>query len=355
MQRVRLCDSDPTTLRDDVVARLRRGALCALPTETVYGLTVLPSNAAAVAAARRLKGRDGDQPFTWHLADRAGLQRLGALVTPGVERLIARYWPGPLTLLLAGADGGTIGARLPAHAFTRAVIAAAGEPLWMTSVNRGGEAPEVTPDGIARVFADEVDLLVDDGPSPLGTASTIVRATGDELEVLREGILSRDEVFATAAELVVFVCTGNTCRSPLAEAFARRLTAVAMGTTDERVLPRGLGFASAGISTMPGMPASEGSLVAGAEVGLDLTPHLSQQLSPELWRRASRIYCLGDSHRRALLAEAPEVADRVHLLRADGLDIADPYGGDLRAYRRARDEIRAAVAARLPEWLPAKT
>ncbi|MBZ0152281.1 MAG: hypothetical protein K8J09_12190, partial [Planctomycetes bacterium] len=67
--------------------------------------------------------------------------------------------------------------------------------------------------------------------------------------------------------------------------------------------------------------------------------------------RADRIYCLGKGHRQALLAEAPEVADKVQLLRPDGLDIADPYGGELGAYRRALREIRAAVTARRQDWL----
>ena len=198
----------------------------------------------------------------------------------------------------------------------------------------------------------EIALLVDDGPSPIGAASTIVRADGGELEVLREGILSRDEVLATAADLVLFVCTGNTCRSPLAEGFARELTAQAMGVTADRVLARGLQFASAGTATVPGMGASDGSIEAGAEAGLDLSEHLSQPVDPALWNKAIRIYCLGDSHRKALLAEAPEVGDKVELLRPDGLDIADPYGGDLMVYRRARDEIAAAVRARVGDWWP---
>ena len=64
------------------------------------------------------------------------------------------------------------------------------------------------------------------------------------------------------------------------------------------------------------------------------------------------IYCLSDSHRRALLAEAPEIADKVELLRPDGLDIADPFGGDLSVYQQARDEMHAAVKERLGDWWP---
>lgn len=344
--------ADQAQLVADAAARLRRGELVVLPTETVYGLAVLPSDPAAVARARALKGRDGDQPFTWHIAEPAGLARLAAEPPPGIRRLVARYWPGPLTVIVPARDGGTCGVRLPAHDFTRAVIAAAGEPLWLTSVNQTGEPPLVDAAAIASRYGDQLGLVIDDGPSPIGTASTIVRAAGPRLDVLREGILLRDEVLQAAADQILFVCSGNTCRSPLAAALARDLTARTLGIAADEVLAHGVAFASAGISTIPGLPASEGSLLAGAELDLDLTAHQSQPIDADLAARADRIYCLGRGHRHALLAEWPELAPRIAMLRPDGQDISDPYGAGLATYRRTRDEIRAAVGARLPEWLP---
>lgn len=354
----RLGQSNHEQLRDDVVAALRRGELCVLPTETVYGLACLPSNPDAAKLASSWKGRDATQPFTWHLADPVDIGRLDAKVTEPAKRLIDRYWPGPLTVILpsadgtGGKDGKTVGVRQPAHEFTRSVIEACGEPLWLTSVNASGEPPLIDPEEIAKACQEGVSIFVDDGPSPIGSASTIVKATGGALQVLREGILSRDEVMQTAADVILFVCTGNTCRSPLAEAMAREVTAQAMGVAESVVLARGIHFASAGTATVPGMGASDGSLAAADEIGLDLTSHISQPITPELWQRAIKIYCLGDSHRRALLAEAPEIADKIELLRPDGLDIADPYGGDLQVYQRARDEMRAAVIGRMGDWWP---
>lgn len=332
---------------------LRAGELCVLPTETVYGLAVLPSNAGAVARARALKGRAAEQPFTWHIAARADLDGLVAAVPRRTARLVDRYWPGPLTVVLPAANGQTAGVRLVAHDFTREVIAACGEPLWLSSVNAAGEPPLVDADAIATRFGDAVRLVVDDGPSPLGMASTIVRETGPRLEVLREGILTADEVFRTAADLYVFVCSGNTCRSPLAEALARDLTARTLGIERTQVLAHGLDFRSAGTSALPDLPASEGSIEVAAELELDLRSHGSQPAEPELLRRARGIYCLGQSHLLTILAELPEVGDRLAMLRPDGLDIGDPYGADLRTYRRVRDEIRAAVGARVAGWLAA--
>jgi L-threonylcarbamoyladenylate synthase len=349
--RIALPSNDRPRLVAETAERLRRGELVVLPTETVYGLAVLPSHREAVARARALKGRDGNQPFTWHLAQKADAEPLVGRLPPRIRRLLDRYWPGPLTVILPTPDGGSAGLRLPAHPFTRDVIAACGEPLWMTSCNFTGEPPLLDAAAIAEQWKDGVTAVLDDGPSPIGMASTIVRATGPALEVLREGILSRDEVLRTAAECILFVCSGNTCRSPMAEGIARDLAGRKLGVPADQVLAHGLYFQSAGTSTMAGMPASEGSLAAAMELGIDLTNHQSQALDESLVQRADRIYCMGQNHRRAILAEVPQASERTKLLRPDGRDIGDPYGGDLKVYRRARDEIRAAIGAHLPQWL----
>jgi protein-tyrosine phosphatase len=350
-ERLQLAQRDDPALVASVAARILRGELCVLPTETVYGLAVRPGDERAVSAVRALKGRNQEHVFTWHLADAGDLQRLGRADDVRVQRLVQRYWPGPLTVVVPGRTGGTIGARVPAHEFTRAVIRKVGEPLWLTSVNRSGEAPLTDAAAIVAAFGSELAVVVDDGPSPLGVASTVVRCTGAQLDVLREGILSRDEVLRAAAAKVLFVCTGNTCRSPLAEAIARRDAAKALGVAADAVLAHGLAFASAGTGTLLGMPASDGSVVAAAEIGIDLSAHQSQPLSDSLARGASRIYALSESHLRAIEEQVPEAAAKAVLLHPEGLGIADPFGGEIAAYRRARDEIAVAVQARLHEWL----
>lgn len=349
----RLAEANPDALCSEVVASLKRGELAVLPTETVYGLAALPSQKDAAQRVASWNGRDPDEPLTYHVSGIADIKQLGGKIGLAAERLIERYWPGPLTLVLKGPDG-PIGVRQPANEFTRKVIEACGEPLWMTPALPGTAADPVSADPaeIAKASAEDASILVDDGASPIGVASTVVRVDKGPLEVIREGILARDEVLGAAADLILFVCTGNTCRSPLAEYMAREVIGQAMGIPADQVLARGIKFASAGTATVPGMSASDGSLEAGAEIGLDLSEHLSQPIDPSLWNRAMKIYCLGDSHRQTLLAEAPECADKIELLRPDGLDIADPYGGDLDVYRRARDEMHAAVKARSGDWWP---
>ena len=348
--RISLRSTDRPQLVANAAARLQLGELVVLPTETVYGLAVRPSHAGAVARAMALLQRASVPPFTLHTADRDRARKLTQPWSAPVQRLAERFWPGPLTLVLPTGQGPR-GLRVVGHEFTRQVLAAVGEPLWLACLPHG-ELPALTDaDAIAARYGAHVDLIVDDGRSPLGSPSTVVVQHGQRLEVTRTGILEAAEVLTAAAELTLFVCTGNTCRSPLAEALARQQTATALGVTPDQVLAHGYAFASAGTSTTDGMPASDGSLAAGAELGLDLSGHRSQPITRQLAARAGRIFCLSQSHRRALLAEVPEAAAKIALLRGDQLDIGDPYGGDLPRYRRARDEIRAAIAARVKDWL----
>jgi L-threonylcarbamoyladenylate synthase len=353
--RVALATADPAELVARTVSLLQRGGLCLLPTETVYGLALLPGQPAAEARARALLARPAPAPFTWHLAEAAGAAALDANPPAALQPLLQRFWPGPLTLVLPHAQLGSIGLRVPANEFTRAVLRAVGQPLWLASCRqtRAGLLPPGDPSALLQALGQDLDLAIDAGPAPLGTESTVLAIEGPRLAIRREGILTATEVLTAAALQILFVCTGNTCRSPLATAQAMDLAARSLGAQPTGLLHHRLHFASAGTATLGGLPASEGSLLAGRELGLDLGDHHSQQLDRELIARADRIYCLARSHQRAVLDLQPAAASKVALLRPDGRDIADPYGGDLQAYRATAREIRAAIGKRLPDWLAA--
>ncbi len=350
----------------EAVAAIRGGRIVVLPTETVYGLAADPTSAASIESIRSWKGRPADLRFTHHLADSDQLERFAAAPTWRVNALVARYWPGPLTLVLPARETGTVGVRVPAHPFARAVARELGGSLFLTSVNPSGQDPWSGPDEIAAAAGDRIDLLFDAGPPPLRQASTVARLlplTRDgwpedtalefgELEVIRAGLLTADEIATTASHTWLFVCTGNICRSPMAESLARRTAARRLGTQDDRVLAHGLRFASAGITALPGMPASDGAVAATRDLGIDLEGHRSRALSREVLRSAHRIFCLGPSHLVAVRALEPSVAARAELLDPRGAGVPDPYGADVATYRQTRDVILHAVESRLDEILP---
>lgn len=338
---------DPARV-DQATSALQQGRCVVLPTETVYGFAAVPDNAAAVAALRSSKGREAQQPFTYHVADRAQVEAVAQPLHPRVQRLVARFWPGPLTIIVAGRIAPVVGLRMPAHGFTRAVLRAFPHGLFMTSVNRSGEPALLEPEAIAAGFPS-IDLLFDAGRPPLGKASTIVRAQQGRLTVEREGILTRNEILRAAAATCLFVCTGNTCRSPMAEALARSKAARALAVPVAELRERGLVFGSAGISTFGGMPANEGAERAMEEIGIDLRAHVSTQLTAGLAERAARIYCLTAAHRDRLVELLPEESVAKVALLGGEHDIADPFGGDLSTYRSTRDVIAAAIDARLDE------
>ena len=213
----------------------------------------------------------------------------------------------------------------------------------MTSANRGGEAPALDAEGVRGVFTDdEVDLVLDGGPASLGESSTVAAIGPGRFEVLREGIVEAGELTRAAGLSLLFVCTGNTCRSPMAEALARAALQSVLETDDEGTF--GFDVASAGVFAGPGAPASENAVAV-------LSGHAS---SPAIDRDVvarDRVYCMTASHRDALLAMLPPNAEvEIDLLDPAGRDVPDPFGGPIEVYRATADAIESFIAARLLEW-----
>jgi protein-tyrosine phosphatase len=146
--------------------------------------------------------------------------------------------------------------------------------------------------------------------------------------------------------MVLFVCTGNTCRSPMAEAMFRQMVAERFGCPADEIDDKGVVVSSAGLAAWGGGKASAGALEAMAEIGADLSGHESQPLTENLVRQADVILTMTASHRAAILAQFPEAGGRVAMLSPDRQDVLDPIGGPLATYRRCAQQIRGYLAAR---------
>lgn len=215
------------TADDAGVARaaavLTAGGVVAIPTETVYGLAVRADDADAVARVFAAKGRPADNPLIVHVADAADAATVAAAVTPLAVRLLARFAPGPLTVVLPARPGlprattgglDTVAVRVPAHPVARRVLAACGLPLAAPSANRSGRPSPTT---AAHVLADldgRIDAVLDGGPTDLGLESTVVDARGDVPVVLREGSVSREDLAATGAAPAEVGAAGTDARAP---------------------------------------------------------------------------------------------------------------------------------------------
>jgi len=189
---------------DEIVRVLERGGVVVLPTDTVYGLAALPSSPGAVERVFALKGRRADVPIAVLCASAAQALALADPV-PGVEQVAARFWPGPLTLVLPRRPGvdlplgepvHTIGLRVPDHELVRAIAERVG-PIATTSANRHGAATPPTAAEAGASLAGEPDLVVDGGRLE-ATASTVVDATQAPWAVLREGTIGGADVLRIA-------------------------------------------------------------------------------------------------------------------------------------------------------------
>ena len=165
------------------------------PTETVYGLGADACSAAAVEALVEVRGRDEGKPILVLVSDLGMATRVVREVPPAAHRLAARFWPGPLTLVLPARAGlpaaltagtGTIGVRVPGHAVARALVAGLDGPLTAPSANPPGATPPRSLTAARAYFGTRVATYVDGGELP-GGASTVAAIDGDQVRVLRAG------------------------------------------------------------------------------------------------------------------------------------------------------------------------
>ena len=190
--------------------RLRAGGLVAFPTETVYGLGANALDAEAVARIYAAKGRPAWNPVIVHVATRDAARAVSRAWPASAERLAEAFWPGPLTLVVpkaahvpalttAGLDA--VAVRVPDHPVALALLAAADVPMAAPSANRFTQVSPTTAAHVERSLGDRVPLILDGGPCAVGIESTVVDCTGDEVVILRPGMLGRERLEAVLAPL----------------------------------------------------------------------------------------------------------------------------------------------------------
>ena len=379
---------DPRDIVHRSVQTLVEGGVIGLPSETVYGVV---ASALCVNAVKELvriiSGGSTDS------ADRGGhllpgqislctrsTESVGDFLLPRtrlVRRLSERCFPGPLTLVSdCSADESALGMlppevqailresglaedlrddsvgeaafRVSKHRLLSHIHRYLSAPLiWGEFSAQSGSAITTAPKLSERVASISppvsLPLLLDDGLSRYGGGGTVVRVAGNSWQILREGVIQRAAMNQFVKPVIAIICTGNTCRSPMAETLLKDLLHKKFGREDVARVT------SAGVAAGRGSGASSQSVEVMGKLGLDLTGHCSQPLDDPLMAMSDLVLTMTRRHRDAILAAWPDRKDRVFTLRRDGGDVTDPVGMPVDIYEQCAQQIREE----LEHWIEA--
>lgn len=346
---------------------LRAGKLVAFATETVYGLAAAADNAAAMERLREIKARPA-RPFTVHVGGAEAVERYVQPVPSEARRLIARAWPGPVTLLLP--TGGAladkrlqksglhsvlcseniIGLRCPDEPVAAAMLGAVASPVVAPSANLAGGTSPRTAQEVLAALDGRIDLVIDSGATRLGTDSTIVKFGDSDWQIVRAGPWDEKDVRAAVKRTFAFVCTGNTCRSPMAAGLAKVMLAEMHGCRVGELRGRGINVVSAGVCACDGGRATPEAVQAAKALGADIARHRSRALDLETVDSADTIFCMTEHHAAQVSRAAPGAAEKIKRLDLRA-DIPDPIGGGQGVYRHTAERIVAALRESLDKEL----
>jgi protein-tyrosine phosphatase len=348
----------PDETCDAAMRHLLAGRCVALPTEATYELVASALDPQALAAVARVAANHTPalvlfnyaELFNWlPLAPRAAVRLLHKLgPAPLVLRVDVGYVPGLSSRLASEAQAlvmheRRLALRWPQH------------PVW-NEVRRAG-LPLVsvpipgafTAEAAGQALGDAAACVVNAGPTELRQPPTVARAEGRRCAVEQAGALTQEAIDDHAVCRILFLCTGNTCRSPLAEALCTKLLAERVGCAPGELQQHGFLVQSAGLAAMMGSEASPDGVRVAADLGADLSQHRSRLVSMAMLVMADRIYAMTVGHCYTLENLGLEGIVHPQQLAPDHQDIADPIGGELADYRTCAHQILECLRQRLPE------
>jgi protein-tyrosine phosphatase len=347
---------DPRLALQRALEELAAGNLVVFPTETGYHFAVEAGHANAASVLGQL-APEGEAVLAVRGLNDA--LRWAPWLSTTARRLARRCWPGPVTLVVDRKDDApgqpcfavsesSLRLWAPAHEVPLAALEHVSEGLVLAPV--GGELASVEQPG--GPLSDRVALVIADGPAAKGSVATVIRVNDAGWEVTCPGTMTAEELKRMMLTTILFVCTGNTCRSPLAEALCKKLLAERHACRPDELPGRGFQVLSAGLAAMMGAAATPEAALAARECGADLSNHCSQPLTPELLARADYLFAMTHSHLSALLSCCGPDDPQARLLAPDGSDVPDPIGGEQQVYRDCAQQILRHLNDCLPYLQP---
>ncbi len=353
---------DPRDIVHVTVQSLVEGKLVAVPAETAYHVLASGLNPVAVEQLMQLPGRAPQRPPCIFLRSSQEALDYSPTMSLVANRIVNRGWPGPLVIQLPASDPSSLANQLPQSVRESLLVdqrflsqrVAAHQAISQAMRLLPGPlvaAPLVDASGAAACTAKQVEelaghglaLIVDDGPTHFGGFATALRIHDNCCQVISSGVLDQSALTRLGQLTVLLVCTGNTCRSPMAEALLRKLITERFANQFSEGQPAPAVAISAGLSAFPGGPASPEAVAVMKQRGLSLVHHQSRAVTDRLISHADLVLTMTRSHRSAIVQRWPEMASKTHLLSDNGGDVSDPFGGP--------ESVYAACAVQIEEFL----
>ena len=316
-------------------------------TGSMFGIGCSAFSKEAVAKIDSLKDRKDKSGYIVLIPDIDWLKRFDVQITPKVNRILQQYWAGELSVILEVHDprfndisqNGKVAFRIPTDELLREYIIKLDQPIISTSVNKSGNKPVQNLDEILAGFESWFDfaILPDDVQQSNNLPSTIIEFSDENLSLIREGSIPFSEIeLSYEVPQILFVCTGNTCRSPIAEYLAKKI----ITKKELKLRAASVGF------TADGMPISENSNYVLALHGIDASEHTSTLLNEENLRKSWLVLTMTANHKNKILQLYPASASKVYTLSeyaGFSSDITDPFGKDIEYYKNTFEEINEKV------------
>ncbi len=334
-----------------VAESIREGKIVAMPTDTVYGLAANLSRKDVLERLYKIKQRPIDKPFTVHISSAKDIDFFTDILPPYGYRMIEKFWPGPLTIVYYKKDSfKTIGLRCPIHPVTSLILKESSCFVVMPSANVSGNPPAVTAQEVEDNLGEEIDLLVDSLSPQLKVSSTVVDLTVKPVKIKREGSISSQEIKkVTDVRRILFVCTGNTCRSVMAEYLLKLYLKDKNFKLYGRIEP-----VSCGTHAYEGARPSYNVVNLLRKEGIDCSQHRARLIDRHLIRSSDIIVVMDAPHKYRVGSIESSSLSRVFLLGSFLKDynrgIPDPVGGTSSVFEEVFSWVKEGIKE-LVEWL----